>query len=413
MAITFRGYKGQSGHVTAVPDTELILLTRDGSPDVMEILDVGDGNPTVTGTYNFSGTGDVLNPVVYGDMAYVCDNNAASSKIWAFDISDVENGNVTLSGSHLVDDNPTAYGYITDGTYMYICTSNTYTNPQVIQVWDISDPTNMSRVGSSPNNTTISGPMRLMFHPVNNNYLLVIKNNLALLCNITNKNSPTNDYTAGASLFTQWGYVWCGVQYYASSGKGYLFMCYREDGGYPGGIEVYDITDPDTSTWSLVDDLPVDGEIGYDKFEIVGNYLYSRCWDHPSTYYIRVVDISDPENIALVDSLLASYTSTDQTFVQKSGGDPIFVTGYADNGTTAAYTVPVSAYKYSGTLSHDAHIYILNPDNMAVYRQNSFPAGNYDFPATTEQTPRHVLAERDSDGALLVYADVTPVLYSS
>ena len=141
--------------------------------------------------------------------------------------------------------------------------------------------------------------------------------------------------------------------------------------------------------------------------------LYSHCWDHPSTYYVRIVDITDPTNINLVDSILTTATSNDQTFVQKDGGDPIFIIGYFDNGTTETYTVPINAYKFAGNLSHDAKVTVLDTEHYNVYRQKSFPAGSYNFPATTDQKPFHVMAERDSDGALLIYADVTPVPYSS
>ena len=409
MTITLRGTKSNSGHVTGVPDTNYILLVRDASPDQLEIIDVGGTNPTLSGSYSFSGSLDVHQAEVYGNMAYVCDNNAASSKIWAFDISDIDNGNVTLSGTQLVDDNPTKNAYVTDGTYMYICTYNTYSGPRIIQVWNISDPTNMTRVGSSPANNIISGPTRLMFHPVDNDYLIVAKNNTGLICNISTPSTPTNDYSWSAALFTQWGYLWFDTSYNATTGKGYLYASYQEDGGYPGGIEVYNITDPDTSTWTLVDDMPVDGEIGYEHFMVVGNYIYAECKDHPSTYYVRVVDITDPTNIAYVDSLLAGQAGDDVAFCQTVGGDAIFVVGsYTGAADTASYTVPEDSYKFAGTLSDAATISIMN-SNLVVFRQNHFSAGSYEFPAVTSQLPYHVMAERDSDGALLVYADVTPV----
>ena len=327
MAITLRGTKSNSGHVTGVPDTNYVLLVRDASPDQLEIIDVGGTNPTLSGSYSFSGSGDVHQAEVYGTMAYVTDNNAASSKLWAFDISDIDNGNVTLSGSLVVYDNPTKNAYVVDGQYFYMCTYSTYSNDWVVHVYDVSDPTNMSHVGQSPANTIIRGPLRLMWHPVDNDYLVVIKNNTGLICDVSTPSTPTNPYTIGAGLFTQWGYIWCDTSYSATTGSGYLYMGYQEDGGYPGGIEVYNITDPDTSTWTLVGDLQVDGEIGYEHFIVVGNYIYVECKDHPSTYYVRVVDITDPTNPAYVDSLLTSQAGDDVAFCQTVGGDAIFVVG--------------------------------------------------------------------------------------
>lgn len=408
MTITLRGTKSNSGHVTGVPDTNYVLLVRDASPDQLEIIDVGGTNPTLSGSYSFSGSLDVHQAEVYGNMAYVMDNNAASSKLWAFDISDIDNGNVTLSGSVVVYDNPTKNAYVTDGQYLYMCTYSSYSNDRVIYTYDVSDPTNMSKIGQSPASITISGPTRMKFHPVDNDYLIVMKSNTGLICDISTPSVPTNPYTWSAALFTQYGYIWFDTSYDATTGSGYLYASYLEDAGYPGGIEVYNITDPDTSTWTLVDDLPLDGEIGYEQFIIVGNYLYVECKDHPSTYYVRVVDITDPTNIAYVDSLLTSQAGDDVAFCQTVGGDAIFIVGAYTGGTTASFTVPQSSYKFAGTLSDAATISIMN-SSLVVFRQNHFSAGSYEFPAVTSQLPYHVMAERDSDGALLVYADVTPV----
>ena len=157
--------------------------------------------------------------------------------------------------------------------------------------------------------------------------------------------------------------------------------------------------------------MPVDGEIGYEHFMVVGNYIYVECKDHPSTYYVRVVDINDPTNIAYVDSLLVSQLGDDVAFCQTVGGDAIFVVGsYTGAADTASYTVPEDSYKFAGTLSDASTISVMNPDNYVVFRQNHFSAGSYEFPAVTSQQPYHVMAERDSDGAILIYADVTPVL---
>ncbi len=410
MTITLRGTKSNSGHVTGVPDTNYVLLVRDASPDQLEIIDVRGTNPTLSGSYSFSGSLDVHQAEVYGNMAYVMDNNAASSKLWAFDISDIDNGNVTLSGSVVVFDNPTKNAYVTDGQYLYMCTYSSYSNDRVIYTYDVSDPTSMSKIGQSPASETISGPTRMKFHPVDNDYLVVMKTYTGLICDISTPSAPTIPYTWSAALFTQFGYIWFDTSYDATTGSGYLYASYLEDAGYPGGIEVYNITDPDTSTWTLVDDLPLDGEIGYEQFIIVGNYLYVECKDHPDTYYVRVVDITDPTNIAYVDSLATAQAGDDVAFCQTVGGDAIFIVGsYTGAADTASYTVPTSSYKFAGTLTDAATVSVMNPDNYVIFRQSHFSAGSYEFPAVTDQTPYHVMAERDSDGALLIYADVTPV----
>jgi hypothetical protein len=410
MAISLRGSTSPGGGViAAIPDTELALIVRDGSPDTIRVVDFSSDTPNIlSGGYDFSGTGDVQEPLIYGTKAYVFDNNAASSRLHSFDISDAANGNISLYSTVTVYDNPTTYGSLVDGQYAYMCTSNSYFNPQVIHIYDISDPNNMFHKSQTSNNTALSGPTRAMFYP-DGDYIIVIKNNTGVVADISNKAAPFLAYTMSASLFTQGQYYWAEVAKYGSDS--YLFMGYNTS--YVNfGIEVYNITDPDPSTWTVEQNFVENTyRSGAGYFKLVGQYIYCSCNDGINNW-VTMVDASDVTNLAVVDQISRSASMNSNTFVQQSGGQAIYVHSYADNGATVAYNVPVKAYKFAGTISDDATVYVLNSNNFQIARQKNVSAGSYNFPAVTDQQPYHVMAERDSDGALLIYADVTPTLYS-
>lgn len=416
MAITLRGTTVDGVQYTIpIPDTDYLLDSRDlGGTGFMYVWNVSGGNPFTVGTgYNFGSQAYIRNPIVYGDYAYVAEATGGACDLFIIDISNPLAPSLTKQYS--VGDRPGINAYVTDGSYWVLSNTNSFSSGKVMFVHNVVDKENPYQEGYSGISTNYDTPTRVFYHPLDPDWVLTCKNDVGVVTDISTKATPTLTWTWDSTLFTKAGnYSWFETAQIGPSG--YLFAGWNDYGNDPpGGIEIYDISNPNPSTWSVVGEIvDTDYGSGYYPFNVVGNYIYG-VGRIISNYWITMIDISDLSNPTVVDNTVYPAVGTGQKytwFMTTAAGDPIIaISEFGAKITT--WDVDVEAYEFAGTLTDAATISIINPSNFSIIRQKSFPVGDYSFPSVTDTTPQHVLAERDTDGAMLIYSDVTPTLYSS
>jgi len=136
--------EGDANSVFFTP-TNVYIANDNGSRE-LQIVEPGSGgwdNPSVVDTYNTNGNGNAEDVFVVGSRAYLVtrSNTGAQSEFFIFDISDPEN--VSLLGS--LDLGTRANAVYVSGNYAYIATNS---NSQELMVVDITNPSSLSIDGS-------------------------------------------------------------------------------------------------------------------------------------------------------------------------------------------------------------------------------------------------------------------------
>ncbi len=255
----------------------------------LKIAALGAANPTwqcAAGpfTYDLPGNDDAMAVDASGDYVYI----GQGSDFYALDASDEENPNITDSLS--VAGNITSI--FIDGNYAYLATED---NSEELVIIDISDPSDLSQLGSY--NTSSGANGRDVYVSGNRAYLVTENNGGGpefYIIDISNKTSPTlanpsSDYDTGGSTH--------GV----SISGNYAFVVKEGDIEFlvldiSNEASISEASSINLSGWRLVTDV-----------EVSGNYAYfTTGWWYGRVYSI---DISDPTNVSIADYI--QYSGTD------------------------------------------------------------------------------------------------------
>jgi len=438
MALTQRGQVSQASKrwVHRIPDTNYLVELYRGNRYVY-IWDITDpDNPTQTQAWDGGATTWTMNNNqdylkfcgIFGNILFQVSGYDTIGRLAAFDLSSAPSSVTQLDYQALEGSSSPGATFqgISDGDYCYITRDSGAHVWSHLYVYDVRDPSNLvGYTGKTPEGQfSFGGPQSPFLHPEFPNSVYVIAASRICEVDVSTKASPTLSTTKQLSdWFTVPSWTnWYNPTIKKIGGKYYLFYPYWHYSGCTGEVDCY-------AGWYIWD---VDGENDPANWDYLGKYesLYGGGWSHFVGNYVYVAggsnnithdgpavfDLSSPSSPVWLDSD-TSPTETPNDWLSnfEFHETPQGVFGILNSPNYfTVYDVPVKAYKFCGTCTHDCAIRVIDPDTWKVWRlQEGVSAGDYEFVGLPDDREMHIIAERNSDKALIAYGVQTPEQYSS